>query len=45
MSIFITMLAFADRHHVENAKLMVLISSTIAALLGLSYLKTTLKKE
>jgi len=45
MSIFITLLAFADRQHVENAKIMILVSSMIAALIGLTFLKTTLKNQ
>ena len=45
MSIFITLLAFSDTEHINNSKIMILISSLIAGLLGLLYLKTTLKKN
>lgn len=43
MSIFITLLAFTDSQHINNAKIMILISSLIAGLLGLLYLKAILK--
>jgi NhaA family Na+:H+ antiporter len=43
MSIFITLLAFSDVEHINNAKIMILISSLIAGLFGLLYLKTSLK--
>ncbi|WP_264520999.1 Na+/H+ antiporter NhaA [Flavobacterium sp. N1994] len=45
MSIFITLLAFSDENHINNAKIMILISSLIAGIIGLLYLKTTLKKD
>ena len=44
MSIFITLLAFSDENHINNAKIMILISSLIAGIFGLLYLKTALKK-
>jgi NhaA family Na+:H+ antiporter len=43
MSIFITLLAFSDSEHINNAKIMILISSLVAGIIGLFYLKTTLK--
>ncbi|NNT72400.1 Na+/H+ antiporter NhaA [Flavobacterium sp. IMCC34852] len=45
MSIFITLLAFSDAEHINNAKIMILISSLIAGILGLLYLKASLKKS
>lgn len=44
MSIFITLLAFNDSEHIDNAKIMILISSLIAGIIGLLYLKSVLKK-
>ena len=43
MSIFITLLAFSDGEHIDNSKVMILISSLIAGILGLIYLKSILK--
>lgn len=43
MSIFITLLAFTDAEHINNAKIMILISSSIAAIFGLLYLKASLR--
>jgi NhaA family Na+:H+ antiporter len=43
MSIFITLLAFSDPEHINNAKIMILISSLIAGIFGLLYLKASLK--
>lgn len=43
MSIFITLLAFTDIEHINNAKIMILVSSIFAALIGLFYLKSILK--
>jgi NhaA family Na+:H+ antiporter len=43
MSIFITLLAFSDGEYINNAKIMILISSLVAGIIGLLYLKTTLK--
>ena len=45
MSIFITMLAFTDATIINNAKLVILISSFIAGLTGFLILKNTLKVE
>ncbi len=44
MSIFITLLAFDNETIINNSKLVILISSLIAGLLGFLTLKTTLKK-
>lgn len=44
MSIFITLLAFEDAVIINNAKLVILISSLFTALLGLIVLRLTLKK-
>jgi NhaA family Na+:H+ antiporter len=43
MSIFITLLAFDDETIINNSKLVILISSLIAGLLGFITLKLTLK--
>jgi NhaA family Na+:H+ antiporter len=45
MSIFITLLAFSDSEHINNSKIMILISSLIAGLIGFIYLKSILKSE
>lgn len=45
MSIFITLLAFSDAEHIDNSKIMILISSLIAGVLGLLFLKSVLKKD
>ena len=45
MSIFITLLAFSDADHIDNSKIMILISSLIAGILGLLFLKAVLKKN
>jgi NhaA family Na+:H+ antiporter len=45
MSIFITLLAFSDVEHINNAKIMILISSLIAGLFGLLYLKASFKNS
>ncbi|MDN3677577.1 Na+/H+ antiporter NhaA [Flavobacterium paronense] len=45
MSIFITLLAFSDAEHINNSKIMILISSLIAGILGLLFLKSVLKKD
>lgn len=44
MSIFITLLAFNDDEHISNAKIMILISSLIAGLIGYLVLKNILNK-
>jgi NhaA family Na+:H+ antiporter len=45
MSIFITLLAFSDAEHINNAKIMILVSSLLAAIFGLLYLKASLKNS
>jgi len=45
MSIFITLLAFSNGEQITNAKIMILISSLVAALMGLLYLKVNLKSK
>jgi NhaA family Na+:H+ antiporter len=45
MSIFITLLAFTDKQHIDNAKIMILVSSILSALIGLVYLRTILKRS
>ncbi|MCF6130190.1 Na+/H+ antiporter NhaA [Flavobacterium sp. AS60] len=45
MSIFITLLAFSDVEHIDNSKIMILVSSLIAGTLGLLFLKFVLKKS
>jgi NhaA family Na+:H+ antiporter len=42
MSIFITLLAFSDAEHIDNSKIMILVSSLIAGAIGLVYLKSVL---
>lgn len=44
MSIFITLLAFSDETHITNSKIMILVSSLLAGIIGLLYLKSILKK-
>lgn len=44
MSIFITLLAFSDAHHITNSKIMILLASLIAGITGLLFLKSVLKK-
>ena len=43
MSIFITLLAFSDAEHIDNAKIMILISSLVAGIIGFLFLKSVLK--
>ena len=45
MSIFVSMLAFKDPAYINEAKLMILVASVTAALLGFFYLKTTLTQR
>ena len=45
MSIFITLLAFSDHEHIDNSKIMILVASLIAGIIGFFYLKSTLKKD
>lgn len=44
MSIFITLLAFDDHATISGAKIAIMISSLVAALIGLVWLKMTLKE-
>jgi len=44
MSIFITLLAFEEEAIINNAKLVILISSLIAGIIGFIFLKLTLLK-
>lgn len=44
MSIFITMLAFNDVEHINNAKFSILVSSMVAAVAGFIYLKIVCHK-
>lgn len=44
MSIFISTLAFSDHDHINSAKLMIMIASLIAAVLGVGLLRMVLKK-
>ncbi len=43
MSIFITLLAFSDAIHIDNAKIMILLASLIAGIIGFLFLKTVFK--
>ena len=45
MSIFVSMLAFKDPDYINEAKLMILVASVTAAVLGFFYLKMTLTKR
>ncbi|MDI9257056.1 MULTISPECIES: Na+/H+ antiporter NhaA [Flavobacterium] len=45
MSIFITLLAFSDGEHIDNSKIMILLSSLVASIVGLGYLQLILKKK
>ena len=45
MSIFMTLLAFSDTEHIDNAKIMILASSLIAGVIGFIYLKSILKTD
>lgn len=45
MSIFITLLAFNDLEHISHSKIMILLSSIMAALIGVLFLKSVLKKD
>jgi Na+:H+ antiporter, NhaA family len=45
MSIFVTLLAFTDADIINNAKLMILLSSLTASLLGFIFLQITLRKS
>lgn len=45
MSIFITLLAFEDHVLINNSKLIILLSSLVAGIIGYVFLNTTLKKN
>jgi NhaA family Na+:H+ antiporter len=45
MSIFVTLLAFNDSKTIDNSKLMILISSLTAGLIGISTLVLATKKK
>ena len=45
MSIFITLLAFSDDNHITNSKIMILVSSLLAGIIGLLLLKSFLRKS
>lgn len=45
MSVFITLLAFSDQTIIDNSKLTILISSVVAAIIGVFLLKLTLLKR
>lgn len=45
MSIFITLLAFNDAHYITESKLMILFSSTVAGVLGYTWLNFVLPKK
>jgi len=43
MSIFITLLAFSDAEHIDNAKIMILLASLMAGVIGFFFLKAIFK--
>lgn len=45
MSIFISLLAFSDHQIINNSKIMILIASLVAGIIGFSYLKFVLKEN
>lgn len=45
MSIFITILAFRDQEHIDQSKIAILISSTIAGLVGYIFLRFSLSED
>lgn len=45
MSIFITLLAFEDAQIIQSAKIMILLASLLAAIIGFIWLKITLKES
>jgi NhaA family Na+:H+ antiporter len=45
MSIFVTMLAFEDEQMINKTKIIVLVSSLAASIIGLIWLRLTLKKK
>ncbi len=44
MSIFITLLAFSDEHHINESKLMILLASLASGIIGYTWLNFILKK-
>lgn len=44
MSIFITLLAFSDEHHINESKLMILLASLASGIIGYTWLNFVLKK-
>lgn len=45
MSIFITLLAFNDAHHINESKLMILLASLASGIIGYTWLNFVMKKE
>jgi NhaA family Na+:H+ antiporter len=45
MSIFISLLAFSDKEIINNSKIMILIASLVAGIIGFIYLKIILKQN
>jgi len=45
MSIFITLLAFEDAFHINESKLMILLASTFAGIIGFTWLNFVLKEK
>jgi NhaA family Na+:H+ antiporter len=45
MSIFVTLLAFSDAHHINESKLMILLASTTSGIIGYLWLHYILKKR
>lgn len=45
MSIFITLLAFSDVHHINESKLMIMLASLVSGIIGFTWLNFILKKE
>ena len=45
MSIFVTLLAYSDENHIDNSKIMILVSSLIAGIVGFIYLKSIFKND
>ncbi|NDV70420.1 Na+/H+ antiporter NhaA [Dysgonomonas sp. 25] len=45
MSIFITLLAFSDAHHINESKLMIMLASLVSGIIGFTWLNFMLKKE
>lgn len=45
MSIFVTLLAFTDMHHINESKLMILLASLASGIIGYTWLNFVLKKK